>query len=157
MANEFNNHFVNAIQKINDDIPIALYWNNYLTDIIKSTFDECLFPEMLRESIVVPIQKISWTTDVNEFRPINTLLCIEKLIERVACDQLNKFIEENKVICREQSGFRYSHSCEIAINYVIDDWKGVLDNKESVPAWNWTRCNRLVPNIPGRANATSEN
>lgn len=94
-----------------------------LTDIINSSFDEAVFPTSLRESIIVPIQKVNGTAIIEQYRPINTLPCMEKLIEKAACVQLNKFIDENRILGTEQSGFRNNHSCESALNHIIDEWK----------------------------------
>lgn len=105
-----------------------------LADVINSSFDSSCFPTVLKESIIVPIQKVSGTTRIEDFRPINTLPCIEKVIEKIAYDQFNKFISENRVICDEQSGFRNAHSCESALSYIIDDWKNCMGNDESILA-----------------------
>lgn len=50
----------------------------------------------------------------------------------VMLDQMNQFIEENNILCDEQSGFRNQHSCESAINYVMADWKEAQNNGETV-------------------------
>lgn len=103
-----------------------------LTDIINLSFSTGIFPPMLKESIIVPIQKVNGTKKIEEYRPINTLPCVEKVLEKVAYKQLCIFFEDNNIICMEQSGFRSGHSCESALNYVIDDWKNALGNQESI-------------------------
>lgn len=69
---------------------------------------------------------------IEEYRHINTLPCFEKILEKVAYKQLCAYIMENDILCMEQSGFRNDHSCESALNYVIDDWKIALGNHESI-------------------------
>lgn len=185
IADEFNNYFVTAIEKIHSEIPQVDFENNInfnadrmfefnkvnvsdvkkclrefekksskdshnisiefllrcidyiaviLTDIVNSFFEEAKFPRLLRESIIVPIQKVAGTIRVDEYRPINTLPCVEKLIEKLACDQFNKYISENNIICNEQSGFRNAHSCETALNNIIDEWKDALEDSNSILA-----------------------
>lgn len=104
-----------------------------LTDIINSSLSS-YFPLMLRQSIIVPIQKVSGTILIEEHRPINTLPCIEKIIEKFACEQLKSYIEEANILCAEQSGFRDAHSCESALNYVINEWKEAQGSNETVLA-----------------------
>lgn len=105
-----------------------------LTNIVNTSFDSCHFPQILRESIIVPIQKINGSVKMDEFRPINTLPCVEKCLEKIAYDQFSVFIKHNNILCDEQSGFRSSHSCESALNYVIDEWKTSLEKGESILA-----------------------
>lgn len=102
-----------------------------LTDIINSSLSS-YFPSMLRQSIIVPIQKVTGTILIEEHRPINTLPCIEKIIEKFACEQLKSYIEEANILCVEQSGFRDAHSCESALNCVINEWKEAQGRNETV-------------------------
>ena len=37
--------------------------------------------------------------------------------------QLENYLENNNILTDHQSGFRSNHSCETAIQTVIDDWK----------------------------------
>ena len=71
----------------------------------------------------------SGTNKLDEFRPINTLPILEKVIENIAANQISKYIDDNKLLSDRQSGFRSSHSCESALNFVIDKWKQALDKK----------------------------
>lgn len=36
----------------------------------------------------------------------------EKIIEKLANEQLQKYIDENEIMSENQSGYRKSHSCE---------------------------------------------
>ena len=45
---------------------------------------------------------------------------ISKIMERIVHDQLYKFIEENNILNKWQSGFRPGYSTETAMTYVID-------------------------------------
>lgn len=103
-----------------------------LTEIVNRSFDTACFPECLRESTIVPIPKEPNTTSIDKFRPINTLLCIEKLMEKIACGQFQQFITNNAIICSEQSGFRNKHSCESAINCILADWREAQDRGEVI-------------------------
>ena len=45
---------------------------------------------------------------------------ISKIMERIVHDQLYKFIEENNILNKWQSGFRPGYSTETAMTYVTD-------------------------------------
>lgn len=120
-----------SVNLLLDGMPLL---GEILNNLINDSFESSYFPTVLRQSIIVPIRKVPGTTKMEEFRPINTLPCIEKLMEKIACDQLNEYIDSADILCNEQSGFRTSHSCESAINYVISDWKDAQEKNETVLA-----------------------
>lgn len=107
-----------------------LYIGKILTDLINEMFDVGVVPDILKQSTIVPIQKISGTNKIEEFRPINTLPCIEKLIEKIAYEQLVNYVNENNYLPEVQSGFRKAHSCETSINYVLADWKEAMESNK---------------------------
>lgn len=51
----------------------------------------------------------------------------EKVIEIIAKNQLDEYLDENNIIVSQQSGYRKNHSCETALNRVINDWKIELE------------------------------
>jgi hypothetical protein len=65
--------------------------------------------------------KVKGTIKCEEFRPINMLLLEEKIIEHIVKEQLLAFVENNGILCSEQSDFRSSFSYETALNLVVDN------------------------------------
>ena len=55
------------------------------------------------------------------------LAAIEKILEKVVYVKILQFVIENNLICKFQSGFREKHSCESALQYVINEWKEACD------------------------------
>lgn len=53
-------------------------------------------------------------------------------METIVKDQLIDYIEENKLLSKWQSGYRKNHSCETALNLVLNKWKKLVDNKQTV-------------------------
>ncbi len=45
-------------------------------------------------------------SDPNNYRPISLLSCLGKLIERIVAQRLAKFLEANRLLVPQQSGFR---------------------------------------------------
>jgi Reverse transcriptase (RNA-dependent DNA polymerase) len=48
--------------------------------------------------------------------------------------QLQEYLDINNILLNIQSGFRKSHSCETALNFVIADWKDAMDNNQTTVA-----------------------
>lgn len=116
-------------------------------DVIKDTFDltgpsileivnesmaagEC--PEYCKETTIIPIRKIPGTINGREFRPINMTRIVDKIMQNGINIQLQEFLANHEVLCNEQSGFRKKHSCESAVNLVVDEWKMNLNKKQTV-------------------------
>lgn len=75
----------------------------------------------------LPIQKKINTKNGEEFRSINKLPSYEKILEIIVKEQLQHYIDENEILIKPQSGFRRGHSCETALNLLINDWKQLND------------------------------
>lgn len=106
----------------------------HLHHLITSSLHTGIFPEDLKESCIVPIQKIKNTKDPSEIRPVNMLMTLSKVLEKVVHHQLNKYFEENNLLSEKQSGFRQQHSCESLLNLVVTQWKAEVANKNCIVA-----------------------
>lgn len=82
----------------------------------------------------MPIQKVSGSIDISDHRPINTLPCLERLIESLAYNQFSEYVNINQLLSKNQSGFRAQHSCESTINDVLYDWQMALEDKKVIIA-----------------------
>jgi hypothetical protein len=102
------------------------------TNMVNDILTTGTFPDIYKVSTVVPIEKVKGTIKCEEFRPINMLLLEEKIIEHIVKEQLLAFVENNGILCSEQSGFRSSFSCETALNLVVDNWKENLQMKKLI-------------------------
>lgn len=100
--------------------------------IVNETFASGQIPEKWKTSTVIPIPKILKTREAANFRPIKVLPISEKLMESAVKNQFLKFIEEENIIHKNQSGFREKHSCETSFNFILSKWKEAIDKKEYV-------------------------
>ena len=91
-------------------------------------------PDVLKVSTVVPVRKVPKSVSVEDFRPINMLPALEKILERAVYNQLLNFVQQNEVLTDYQSGFRKNYSCETAFQVVLNDWKEALNSGEIVLA-----------------------
>jgi hypothetical protein len=84
--------------------------------------------------VVIPIPKVANTKKCEEFRPINMLSNLEKILEIVVKEQLVQYLDENNILIAQQSGFRASHSCETTLNLVLSSWKDSVQNNKVIVA-----------------------
>lgn len=93
-------------------------------DIVNHSMDETM-PENLKQTMLIPVPKVPKPKKADEYRPINMLPTIEKLIETVVKEQLMEFIVKNDVLTKFQSAYRERYSCETALNLVLTKWKDI--------------------------------
>lgn len=91
--------------------------------IINTSITTGRFPSELKTSVIVPIPKVSNPSVPADFRPINLLPVIDKIIETIICNQLRTYFETNCLLYDGQSGFRNKHSCESALQYTCAAWR----------------------------------
>lgn len=109
---------------------MILLWNeisNPLLNMVNSSMEEGIFPDILKVATIVPIRKVSNTIKCEEYRPVNMLSSVSKIMEQVVSTQIKQYIETNKLLTVYQSGFRKSHSCETAIQGLVQEWKETMD------------------------------
>lgn len=114
---------------------IKKYWEelkNPLVHIINSSIEKCTVPKRLKISVIIPIRKVKKTVLCEEFRPINTLPAVEKILEKVIYSQVERHVREKDVLSKFQSGFREKYSCETALQCVVSEWKECRDRGETV-------------------------
>ena len=108
------------------------YLGFFYTKIVNESMILGKVPECWKTSMIDPIEKVKNTCKAEEFRPINTLPCDEKIMESVIKEQLEQYLEENNIIIPQQSGFRRKHSCETALNLVLAEFKDDLSSKNTI-------------------------
>ena len=67
-------------------------------------------PGNLKTAKVIPIFKSGDNTVLNNYRPISILPAISKVLEKLVCNRLVGFLEENDILYKHQYGFRSKHS-----------------------------------------------
>lgn len=95
----------------------------FFVNVINESLMNAKIPDMWKITTIVPIPKIKNTNECSEYRPINVLPVHAKLLECTVKCQLLKYIEDNQILTKRQSGFRSNHSCETSLNFVIAGWK----------------------------------
>lgn len=94
-----------------------------LLGIINDSLTKGVCPEGWKTATVIPIPKIEKPRKASDYRPINILPIYEKVLELIVKEQIEEFVQRNDIISEHQSGYRKYHSCESALQSVLDDWK----------------------------------
>lgn len=88
-------------------------------------------PKRLNVTTVVPIQKVA-NTNASDFRTINTLPPIKKIVEIVVYEQLIGHVDRHSILINNQSGFRQGYSYKSAIRITLNKIEKDIDNNKYV-------------------------
>lgn len=103
-----------------------------LTHLINLSFENGVFPEQLKKTIIKPVFKRDDSTDANNYRPIALLSSISKIFEKAMCSRLNSFLQAKNIICQEQNGFQKGKSTELAVFQSMMEIMEAVENRKLV-------------------------
>ena len=83
-----------------------------LSLLFQNSIDTRTFPDTWKKSNIVPVHKKGDKQIVDNYRPVSLLCILGKIFERIIFNSIFEYLEENNLLCPNQSGFRPSDSCE---------------------------------------------
>ena len=86
---------------------------------------------------MIPIHKKGNTSDLSNYRPISCLPAASKILEKVVLTQLEKFVEENDLLPKQQHGFRANRSTETCLASMVAEWSKQYDEKRDTGILLW--------------------
>ena len=90
--------------------------------------------DCLKSAVILPhIKEMDEIMDKDShknYRPLSSLLFLEKLIERVVAVRLNKHMTNNDLHCKEEYGYKEEHSTELLLMNVVNDLLIACDQKK---------------------------
>lgn len=99
-------------------------------------FNICLstgvFPDIFKRALITPVHKSGDRHSVDNYRPISILSSISKILEKVINSRLVDYLDKNKIIAKNQYGFRKNMSTEDAVLELNERVVRLLDNKAKV-------------------------
>lgn len=104
----------------------------YITHIVNCCLETGYFPSAWKQTIVCPLPKVKNPSQINDLRPISLVPVLSKILERVVREQLEEYLNSNKIIPSHQSGFRSGHSTTTALINISDNILKALDEKLAV-------------------------
>ena len=64
-----------------------------------------IFPSVQKTTKVIPVHKKDSMLDYNNYRPTSLLPNIEKILEKLVCNRITKFLNNDNLIYPLQFGF----------------------------------------------------
>ena len=98
-----------------------------LSDMINMSFNQAVFPNMLKIANVIPVHKKGDQLDCNNYRPISLLSNISKIFEKSMHICLVNFLKKNKLLFCHQFGFRNGYSVNHALTRFTELIREALD------------------------------
>lgn len=101
-----------------------------ITYIINLSFKTGVFPDKLKNAVVVPIHKAGPTTTCSNFRPISLISTISKIFEKIMKEKVLRFLQNTKFFSDRQFGFRVGINTEAALlKFVGEIIEGINEGK----------------------------
>ena len=95
--------------------PLHILFNN-------SVISEC-FPNEWKKANVIPVHKKGDKQIINNYRPVSLLPICSKIFEKIIFNSLFEYLEDNKLLNCNQSGFRSGDSCVHQLLSIIWNWQ----------------------------------
>ncbi len=91
-----------------------------LTQLINLSISTASFPDPFKIAKLVALFKKGSKTDPKNYRPVSLLPLLSKIFERTVHIQTEKFLSDNNILYKHQSGFRPLHSTESCLTHLSD-------------------------------------
>jgi hypothetical protein len=83
----------------------TLFITDKITEFVNQIIDTAHFPDVLKESKVIPIHKSGSKLSMNNYRPVSIQSVFCKIVDRVLLNRFNEYLEEHNLIDDRQYGF----------------------------------------------------
>jgi len=101
-----------------------------LTLLVNRSIMENEFPKAMKKSNITPLYKKKDKLNKDNYRSVNLLPVLSKILEKIIYNQIYDFIAP--YLHRYLSGFRKRHSCQDVLISMIEEWKEKLDKGSNV-------------------------
>lgn len=107
---------------------ISTHTSHFIADLINTQLTTSHVPDEFKIDKTTPIFKNSDTSKPENYRPISQLPVIAKCEEKVIKIQLLSFLENNKIINKNQYGFRRNSNTDAAIFDITNEIANAIDD-----------------------------
>ena len=108
---------------------IALTISKPLLLIFTKSFTDGEIPQQLKCSKVIPLFKSGDRASMDNYRPIALLSTFSKILEKIVCNRLSNYLENNNLLSKFQYGFRKEHSTLHPMIHFMNKITNALENK----------------------------
>jgi hypothetical protein len=100
--------------------------------MVNASLSQGILPQSQKRAIISPlIKKVGLdVNDMANFRPVSNLTFASKIVERAVSVQLHEYLQEHKLLPRNQSAYRRHHSTETAMLRVLSDALKAVDTRQ---------------------------
>jgi hypothetical protein len=119
-----------------DDIPCNIlkevkgYVALPLSDIINASFEQGVYPDLMKEAKINSLFKKGDNSDTNNYRPISILPAFSKVIGKIFAQRLISFFEQYSLIYKHQHGFVKNRGTATALFELVSQMCDALENGE---------------------------
>ena len=98
-----------------------------LSDLTNMSFNQGVFPNILKIANAIPTHKKGDKLDCNNYRPVSLLSNNSKTFEKSMHIRLVNFLRKNKLLFCYQFGFRNGYSVNYALTSLTEPIRKALD------------------------------
>ena len=103
---------------------------NPLSHILNLSFKTGYIPTCMKTAVIKPIFKKGKPDEFTNYRPISLLSSFSKLLEKIAANQMMKFLNKFKILYEHQYGFRAGYNTTQPVIHFIDKISRALNNPD---------------------------
>ena len=93
----------------------------HLSIIYKNCITTGIYPNAWEKSNIVPVHKKEDMQFVSNCRPVSLLPIFIRVFEQILFNSIFEYLQENCLLCDNQSGFQPSDSCEYQLLSIVHD------------------------------------
>ena len=101
-----------------------------LIHLFNLSFKTGFIPESYKVAKIIPIFKAGEKNVFNNYRPISILSAFSKILEKIAANQIMKYLEKYQLLHTHQYGFRKKHSTTLPVLNLLDKIFKSLNEKD---------------------------
>jgi hypothetical protein len=105
--------------------------SKHVTIMVNQMLIKSIYPKELKITRVMPNFKEGSTQDVKNYRPISITTALDKVVEKIIQEQLNDYLQQEKILDMYQFGFKRNRGCEDLIAKVVSTASSIVDNKNT--------------------------
>ena len=109
---------------------ISLSISKPLLHIFSKSLNTGVIPHQLKIAKVIPLFKSGDRSLLDNYRPIALLSSFSKILEKIVCNRLYIFLENNELLSKFQFGFRKEHSTLHPMILFMNKLTSALENKQ---------------------------
>ena len=109
---------------------ISIYIAETLAFIFNVCIERAIWPEILKQAVIVPMHKGNDKHKPANYRPISLISNIAKIFEKIVYKRIYEFVQENNIIDQNQHGFVKNKGTKDALRYLTNIIYNKLDKSE---------------------------